>query len=110
MILKSMQLKIYLAHQYDSQESQAYLLHLSMIAGEQFWHFLSPFTRIFDCSSMASLASLFIAMFFFQSFLGGIDDLQVIQSLVIKSYFMVATWDIVGRSPAPASHFAFFNF
>ena len=48
--------------------------------------------------------------FSFKFFLGGIDDLQVIQSLVIKSYFMVATWDIVGRSPAPASHFAFFNF
>ena len=53
------------------------------------------------------LASVFIGRFFFESFFWGIDDLQVIQSLVIKSYFMTATWDIVGRVPP---HFTFFNF
>ena len=57
-------------------------------------------------TSSSFLAPVFIGRFFFQSFFWGIDDLQVIQSLVIKSYFMTPTWDIVG-SPRPT--FTFLN-
>ena len=55
---------------------------------------------------MLDIPGFFLPDFSFQVSSKEMDDLQVIQSLLIKSYFMGATWDIVGRL---ASHHVFLS-
>ena len=56
--------------------------------------------------NMFDIPGFFVPDFSLQVSFRGMDDLQVIQSLLIKSYFMGATWDIVGRL---ASHHVFLS-